>query len=230
MARRSIWDDEGRDLDIEVTDQADWNGQVDTDASAPDVPENRPATILDQLRTAEPKIQKVRDRSWESKHPSKSYRKVPNQIRDMVNEIAAAYEYNASQIAQAFLEYALMCYQRGDFELNLELDQNGLTLMPGGWSEEQKPIWAESTWGNKSPKKKKRRKKTGAPLYKQFVGYRLSPILIEQIDEVCEARRDSDGTLIHRTYHDGEVVARFLTFSIDAYYSGKLLLEEPENA
>jgi hypothetical protein len=229
MSRRSIWDDEGRDLDTEVTDQADWDGQVDTDESAPDVPAHRPATILDQLRTAEPKIQKVRDRSWESKHPSKTYRKVPHEIRDTVNEIAAVYEYNASQIAQAFLEYALMCYQRGDFKLNLELDQNGLTLMPGGWSEEQKPIWAESTWGNKSPKKKKRRKRTGIPLYKQFVGYRLSPILIEQIDEVCEARRDSDGILIHRTYHDGEIVARFLTFSIDAYYSGKLLLEEPEN-
>jgi len=230
MARRSIWDDEVRDLDIEVTDQADWDRQVNTDKSAPDIPANRSATILDQLRTAEPKIQKVRNRSWESKHPSKTYRKVPHEIRDAVNEIAAAYEYNASQIAQAFLEYALMSYQRGDFELNLELDKHGLTLMPGGWSNEQKPIWAESTWGNKSPKKKKRHKKSGTPLYKQRVHYRLSPDLIEMIDEICKASRDSSGTLIRRTYHDGEVVARFLTYAIEAYNNGKLILEEVENA
>lgn len=230
MTRRSIWDDEVNDLNTEVTDQVAWDQQGDTEESAPDVPANRPATILDQLRTAEPKIQKVRDRSWESKHPSKTYRKVPHEIRDTVNEIAAAYAYNASQIAQAFLEYALMCYQRGDFKLNLELDKNGLTLMPGGWSEKQKPIWAESTWGSKPIKKKKRSKKTGTPLYKQRVHYRLSIDLIEMIDEVCKASRDSSGALIRRTYHDGEVVARFLTFAIESYNNGKLILEEVKNA
>jgi len=230
MARRSIWDDEVRELDPLEEDQIDLNQQVDIDQSAPHASAIRPATILEQLRTAEPKIQNVRDRSWESKHPSKTYRKVPHEIRDTVNEIAAAYEHNASQIAQAFLEYALMCYQRGDFNLDLELDKNGLTLMPGGWSEEKKPIWAESTWSSKPQKKKKRRKKTGTPLYKQRVHYRLSPDLIEMIDEVCKASRDSSGTLIRRKYHDGEAVARFLTYAIEAYYNGKLILEEVENA
>lgn len=229
MTRRSIWDDDEKDLNTVGTDQADWDQQVDMEEAAPDISANRPVTILDQLRTAQPIIQKVRDRSWESQHPSKTYRKVPHEVRDTVNEIAAAYEYNASQIAQAFLEYALMCFQRGDFELNLELDKHGVTLMPGGWSEEQKPIWAESTSGSKSPKKKKRRKKTGTPLYKQRVHYRLSPDLIEMIDEVCNASRDSSGALIRRTYHDGEVVARFLTFAIEAYNNGKLILEEVEN-
>jgi len=230
MARRSIWDDEVIEMDPVVLDQADWDQQVNNAESAPNISTYRPATILDQLRTAEPKIQKVRDRSWESQHPSKTYRKVPHEIRDTINEIAATYEYNASQIAQAFLEYALMCYQRGDFKLNLELDKHGLTLMPGGWSEEHKPIWAESAWGTKPPKKKKRRKKTGTPLYKQRVHYRLSSDLIEMIDEVCSASRDSSGALIRRTYHDGEVVARFLTFAIEDYNKGKLILEEVKNA
>ena len=229
MTRRSIWDDEGRDPDTEVTDQADWGPQVDTDESSPDGPAHRPATILDQLRTAEPKIQKVRDRSWERNNPKKSYRKVPNEIRDTVKDIAVTYGYNASQIAQAFLEYALMCYRRGDFRLDLELDQRGLTLMPGGWSAEKKPIWAESTWGNKLSKKKRRLRKTGTPLWKQAVYYRLSPDLIAQIEEVCEAKRNPDGSLISRTYHDGEVVARFLTYAIEAYNSGILALQEAED-
>jgi len=152
-------------------------------------------------------------------------------LRDTFNEIAATYGYNASQIAQAFLEYALMCYRRGDFELELELDKNGLTLMRGGWSDEKKPIWAESTWSSNPPKKrKKRRRKNGTPLYKQQVTYRLSPDLVEQIDDVCEAQRSPDDDLIRRTYHDGEVVARFLTFSIEAYNTGKLALKEPEDA
>ena len=226
MARRSIWDDEENEAN-----NGGWGTQADVDQSAPDVQPERPATILDQLRTAEPKIQMVRDRSWEGKHPSKTYRKVPHEIRDTVNEIAEIYGFNASQIAQAFLEYALMCYRRDDFELELELDKRGLTLMPGGWSEEKKPIWAESTWGNKPPKKrKKRRRKKGNSLYKQFVGYRLSPDLIEQIDDVCEAKRGPDGDLVSRTYHDGEIIARFLTFSIEAYNTGKLALKEPEDA
>jgi len=229
MARRSIWDDEVRDLDTEITDQADWDRQVNTDESAPDVPANRPATILDQLRTAEPKIQVVRDRSWERENPKKSYRKVPFEIRDTVKNIAESYRYNASHVAQAFLEYALMCYHRGDFRLELELSQSGLTLMPEGWSTEKKPIWAENAWGKPSTQKKRRRRKSGTPLWKQAVYYRLSPDLIAQIDEVCEAQRNPDGTLISRTYHDGEVVTRFLTFSIEAYNTGKLALRDPED-
>ena len=230
MARRSIWDD-GDNNQEKSANNVGWRKQSDVDQSAPDVQPERPATILDQLRTAEPKIQTVRDRSWESKHPSKTYRKVPHEIRDTVNEIAKTYGYNSSQIAQAFLEYALMCYHRGDFELELELDKSGLTLMRGGWSDDKKPIWAESTWGNKPPKKrKKRRRKNGNSLYKQFVGYRLSPDLIEQIDVVCEAKRGPDGDLVSRTYHDGEIIARFLIFSIEAYNTGKLALQEPEHA
>ena len=229
MARRSIWDDGEKDQE-KAANNGGWGAQADVDQRAPEVQPERPVTILDQLRTAEPKIQTVRDRSWESKHPGRTYRKVPNQIRDTVNEIAVTYGFNASQIAQAFLEYALMCYRRDDFKLELELDKNDLTLMRGGWSAEKKPIWAESTWSSMPQKKKRRRRKNRTSLYKQRVNYRLSPDLIEQIDEVCEAHRTPDGNLISRTYHDGEVVARFLTFSIEAYNIGKLALKEPEDA
>jgi len=230
MARRSIWDDEDKNQE-KAANNGGWGTETDVDQIAPEVHPERPTTILDQLRTAEPKIQMVRDRSWERENPKKSYRKVPHEVRDTVNEIAETYGYNASQIAQAFLEYALMSYHREDFKLELELDQRGLTLMRGGWSDETKPIWAENTWGNKPPKKrKKRRRKNGTPLYKQRVHFRISPDLVEQIDEVCETQRAPDGDLISRTYHDGEVVARFLTFSIEAYNAGNLALKETENA
>jgi hypothetical protein len=230
MARRSIWDDEEQDQEI-TANNVGWGAQPDVGQVVPDeIQPERPASVLDQLRTAEPKIQKVRDRSWESNHPGRTYRKVPNQVRDAVNEIAATYGYNASQIAQAFLEYALVCYHRGEIKLELEIGQNGLALMPGGWSTEKKPIWAENTWGKQPTKKKRRRRTTEMSLYKQRVNYRLSPDLIAQIDEVCEARRGQDGYLISRTYHDGEVVARFLTFALEAYNTGKLALEDPEDA
>jgi hypothetical protein len=223
MARRSIWDDEEQDQEI-TADNVGWGTQVD------EIQPERPASVLDQLRTAEPKIQKVRDRSWERENPKKSYRKVPFEIRDAIKEIAETYGYNTSQIAQAFLEYALVCYHRGEIKLELELGQNGLTLMPRGWSAEKKPIWAENVWGKPIPKKKKRRTKNETKLYQQRVHYRLSPALINEIDAACEVRRDSDGSLISRTYHDGEVVARFLTFALEAYNAGKLALEDPENA
>ena len=228
MARRSIWDDEENDQELTATNIG-WGTQLDVDESAPDeIQPERPATILDQLRTAEPKIQTVRDRSWECANPNKRYRKVPNQIRDAIKDIAAIHSYNTSQIAQAFLEYAMMCYHRGDFDLELELDRRGLTLIPGGWSSDKKPIWAEHAWGKQSPPKKKRRQKIETPLWKQAVNYRMSPELIASIDAVCEVRRSVDGALISRKYHDGEVVARFLTFAIEAYNAGKFALQDTD--
>ena len=223
MARRSIWDNEFDEPQGQA--KIGWVTPADTET-----PVERPASILDQLRTADPKIKTVRDRSWEEAHPGRTYRKVPHQIRDAVNEIAASHGYNASQVAQAFLEYSLICIQRGDFALELELDRRGLTLMPGGWSEEKKPIWAENTWGKQPATKKKRRKKGELSLYKQQVTYRLSPDLVEQIDVVCEVQRAPDGTIHSRKYHDGEVVARFLTFAIEAYNTGKLALRDADDA
>ena len=231
MGRRSAFFDD----ELEPTENSqpsDSNGfGFGNDAPPPGIQPERPASILDQLRVAEPKKKQVRDRSWEGKNPNKRYRKVPGQIRETIISIAADYGYNASQIAQAFLEYALMCYRRADFALDLELDpKHGLTLLPGGWTQEQKPIWAENTWGKQPPKPpKKKHKRAGVDLWKQAVNYRLSPAIVSEIDAVCEVRRDADGKILSRKYHDGEVVARFLTFAIDAYNSGKLTLRDTEN-
>ena len=227
MARRSIWDTEIDETQTQP--QTGWLTPAEPDTPTPDAPLERPASILDQLRTANPKIKNVRNRSWEENNPGRTYRKVPNAIRDRLNQIAAAHGYNASQVAQAFLEYALMCYRRADFELELELDRRGLTLMPGGWTDEHKPIWAESVWGKPTTPKKKRRQKSGTPLYQQRVNYRLSPDLVENIDAVCEVQRSPDGAIASRKYHDGEVVARFLTFAIEAYSTGKLALRDAED-
>jgi len=213
--------------DMETTDASPSQAEATPLANTPPT---HPAPIVEQLRTAQPRKKRVRDRSWEKAHPKKGYRKVPNEIRDAVKVIADDQGYSTNQIAQAFLEYALMCYQRGDFTLELELDPRyGLTLMPGGWNAEKKPIWAENLWGEKPPRKR-RRSTAKAPLWKQAVYYRLPQTLIDAIERVCETRRNPDGSIASRKYHDGEVVARFLAHSIAAYHSGKLILQEPENA
>lgn len=221
MARRSIWDHEDK---TQQQTESGWDTAANRDVST--ILPSAPVSILDQLRVAEPKRKTVRNRSWERNNQNKPYRKVPIQIRDTVNEIAGAYGYSASQIAQAFLEYALMCYRRDDFELELELTQSGLTLIPGGWSAERKPIWAENAWPKQPTKKKPRRKKSGTPLYKQRAHYRLSPDLIVEIESICKIQRNADDLLISRKYHDGEVVTRFLTFSIEAYNAGNLTLQD----
>ena len=227
MGRRSAFFDD----ELEPTENSqpsDSNGfGFGNDAPPPGIQPERPPSILDQLRVAEPKKKRVRDRNWEEANPGRVYRKVPNQIRDAINDLANAHGYSASQIAQAFLEYALMCYRRADFALELELDRRGLTLMPGGWSDEKKPIWAENAWGGQTPKKKRRKKQVD--LWQQRVNYRLTPGIVMEIDAVCEVRRDVDGKILSRKYHDGEVVARFLTFAIEAYNSGKLALRDTDN-
>ncbi len=231
MARRNIWDDEDQLPTLPTASTPPFGDtQIANRDTHPDGQPEKPVAIVDGLRMAKPK-QRVRDRSWEKAHPKKTYRKVPHEIRDTVKAIAETWGYNTSQIAQAFLEYALMSYRRGDFTLDLELSANGLTLMPDSWSDGKKPIWAENLSGAKPPPKKKRNKKTeGIPLWMQRVSYVLPADLVTKIDRICETRTNPDGSIISRTYHDGEVVARFLAYSIEAYNSGKLTLQDSENA
>lgn len=183
----------------------------------------RPGTMLDRISIATPRPEPTRSRSWEKQHPSMTYRKVPTEIRDAVTQVADDTGYTASQIAQVFLEYALYGFRRGDFQLEVGLGPRGTTLFRGG-GEARKPAWVENTsWGRTPPKKKPRKKKT-ASLREQRITYRLSPALVSEIEQVCQ-RQVYDEARPEYMYQIGEVMARFLAFSLTAYQDGTLILQ-----
>ncbi len=228
--RRSVWLSESPPEHSPTPPSGDRWGtpppELPFEGTAPVSPPGRPPSMLDKIRVAEPRPEPKRTRTWEKQHPSKTYRKVPTEIRTAVTRVADETDFTASQIAQVFLEYALYCYARGDFQLEVGLGKRGTTLFPGGWGQDKKPVWAEKTWG-KIPPEKKRRRKSEPSLRGQMATYRLSVELVAELERICVPYQVGNRT--EYTYHVGEVLARFLAFSIDAYTHGALFLQGVEN-
>ena len=70
--RRSIWSDAFEQAPETGTNIA---GDAPTLPALDPVHPPKPDTILAQLRTAEPKKQQERNRTWEREHPNKTYRR-----------------------------------------------------------------------------------------------------------------------------------------------------------
>lgn len=232
--RRSVWetDDNSASPPACPTPPAEdrWGA-----AQPPTVPEPppsaapfRPGTMLDRIPIAVPRPEPTRNRAWEKQHPTRSYRKIPAEVREAVNQVAEDTGYTTSQIAQVFLEFALYCFQRGDFQLEVGLGPRGTTLFPGGGWEARKPAWAENTSWERTPPKKKARKRKRARAWEVVVTYRLSIELSTEIDRVCVPLKRNGRP--EYTYQPGEVVTRFLVFSLEAYAQGTLLLEDGRDA
>ncbi len=160
--------------------------EVPTDATVIPASAVPAHTQLDQIRSAQPRRKEAkRNRNWERAHPGATYRKVPQEVRLAVLNVSEETGYTASQIAQAFLEYALAGFHRGDFALEPELGPRGTSLFQGGgWEADTRPIWAEGI--GQPPDRKSRGKKRADPkLTKSYVSYRLSPAVAEGIEGLC---------------------------------------------
>ncbi len=181
-------------------------------------------TQHDQIRNAEPRPEPKRNRAWEQAHRGVTFRKVPTEVRAAVLQVAGETGYTASQIAQAFLEYALESYNRHEFALETELGPRGVTLYPGGqWGAESRPIWAVNPDGQVQSARRRKKEKS---IYKQQVSYRLPPGLVAALMAICRVpSEDHPGAQLKR-HQPGEVVTRFLSFSLDAYAAGRMILTE----
>ncbi|MBN1668514.1 MAG: hypothetical protein JW862_15575 [Anaerolineales bacterium] len=160
---------------------------------------------LSLLRAPEPARQKPRQRDWEKQHCGYTVRNVPVDLRKEIKAIAQQNACSADAVAQAFLEYALACYDQGGLKLTAVLRQGVRTIT---WEERKSnPIPPPA-----------RKKAEPQSIWKNQVTYRLPIELIEHLKSV------SNNLAVGR----GIVLMRLLQHSLEAYQSGLLVLVTSE--
>jgi len=177
---------------------------------------NAAFTTLDLIPA--PQERKKRDRSWEQKHVSSvaTYRGIPGEIHEAVVGLAEELQVITGEIVRAFLEYGIMCFQRGDFELRPNFNGTRLTLF-GDSSWQEVTGWSEAQWSqSRRVIPKRRRKDASQPrAWKSVVSYRGVPENVQE--NVRELSRWKDIPV-------GEVVTALLGHSMNAYAEGRLVL------
>lgn len=218
--RKSIWDppdpeptNPGRDEPAAVG----WGAEKPL--AAPPPPPAVP--VVEQLRLVE---KKTRERKWEQQPANRPmlFRRVPPPLRAAIKEIAGSLEVRVDDVARAFLEFGLQCYEKGEIQVRPVLSEGRLTLFPkpgAAWEKNALPGWYEKLWGQQPPAKKPRKAHKANPgqekPWKWQVSYRGIP------PELQAALRG-----IHQTKSVplGEVATLFLGHALDAYLTGRLVL------
>lgn len=188
------------------------------DAPAPADVHNPPHSVLDLIPVAEEK-RKSRSRGWEASRRSEqvSYRGVPPKTHQAMKEIAESLEVRVDDVARAFLEFSLACYQRGEIEIEPVLDAGRRTLFPtpGGWN--QHAGWSEKRW-NLEPVHRPARKKADkehSQAWRRLVTYRGIPQPIQNWVRSLQQQKQAP---------TGEIVTRLLHHALAAYQNGRLVL------
>jgi len=159
---------------------------------------------------------KTRRREWEKHHRPKHYRGVPAEVRDQIKKVARELCVPADEVARAFIEYSLLCLQRGSLILSGIPSQRRvrMTLYPFSGAG-----WAENGWTPQSPRKNVRKQST-QQLWREEAYYRLPDDLHEQVKRVAG-----------NAYPVGEVVGIFLKHGLESYNAGILaLIPQPKMA
>jgi hypothetical protein len=182
-----------------------------------------PLSIVQRLRVAE---RKKRDRGWEGRPENRptTFRGVPPALHAEVKAIAHDLNVRVDDVARAFLEFSLQCHRKGELVITPCLSRERLTLYPegAGWSGKQRPGWYERVWEEyarpSQPEKNRRNPEPASTKSWRWpkVSYRRLPT-----DLTAEIQR-----LHHeRNVPTGEIVTLFLSFALDAYRSGHLILD-----
>ena len=153
---------------------------------------------------------KERKREWEKHHKPKHYRGVPAEVRNQVKEVAEELGVPVDEVARAFIEYSLMCIQRGSLALSGMPSQRRvrMTLYPFTGAG-----WAENGWTPQPPRRTKKQSGQQPALWREAAYYRLPDELHEQVKRVAGD-----------VYPVGELVAVLLKHGLENYNAGVLVL------
>lgn len=209
--RRSIWDDQ----------------KAETNNPDPTLPAAAPTQaapvgavpVVEQLRMAQ---RKERNRAWERSNRAMLLRGVPPMLHGSMVQIANSLQVRTCDVARAFLEYGLMCYQRGEVQFQPVFCDQRRTLFPqskDGWGRNQLPGWYEKIWDPQPPAQTRTGRKGSAEkessAWRRQTSYRGIP------SEVQTALRDLHETL---SVPLGEVATMLLGHALNAYQEGRLVL------
>jgi len=153
---------------------------------------------------------KERKREWEKHHKPKHYRGVPAEVRIRVKEVAEELGVPVDEVARAFIEYSLMCAQRGSLTLSGMPSQRRvrMTLYPFTGAG-----WAENGWTPQPPRRTKKQSGQQPALWREAAYYRLPDELHEQVKSLAKD-----------IYPVGELVAVLLKHGLENYNAGVLVL------
>lgn len=161
----------------------------------------------DKLANMDEREAKARKRTWEKAHPQKHYRGVVPELREAVRTLAEGLEVSADEVARAFLEYGILCIERGTLRLEPRPRAQRMTLYPFGGAG-----WAENGWTPQPPKPRQRKQKE-ITRWQAIVHYRIPDELHQQIKALA-----SDYLPV------GEVVSVLLKHGLESYKQGILVL------
>ena len=173
----------------------------------------QPSSLYDSLRVAAPR---KRNRQWEKGQQSRKvvYRGIDPKLALKVKTIADDLQVPTGEVACAVLEYALRCYERGDFDLypRPNPERMRMTLFPKD----------KSAHSVSRPQRTSRQKRTEA-LWRVITTWRgFSPELKQEL----AALASEDG--LHVPI--GELITALLRFGLRAYETGLLKLEPKPKA
>lgn len=225
QGRKSIWDTPVPETASAEPAAPGWGG--DKPQAVPQPPAAVP--IVEQLRLTE---KKQRDRSWEKKEDNRptSYRGVPPKLQAEVRQVAADLQVTVDDVARAFLEFGVLCYRKKEIKIAPTLSRQRLTLFPDpdNWAGAKRPGWYERVWDQPAPKAGNGKKgshkgntETVKPWKWPKASYRRLPAeLVETIHQLHEKH----------SVPVGEIVTLFLGHALDAYQTGRLILEPQPRA
>jgi hypothetical protein len=160
-----------------------------------------------------------RSRQWEKANKAHAFRRVPPNVVQAVRQAATNEGLTVDACTQALLEYALMCYERGDFRIEGVLSEQRRTVMPEhGWGGQPRAHWMEKTWGLTPPRPKpvKARPEKASQPWRKVVAYRLSDDVMEKVSRLRQ----------EKAAPAGEVLARLLMHALNAYENGRMVFVE----
>jgi hypothetical protein len=219
-ARKSIWDTPPANSSStgKAAPNSDELPLKGTEPAPPDAP---PKPVIEQLRVVE---EKQRDRSWERQAENRPmlFRRIPPGLRDAIKEIAYTLQVRVDDVARAFLEFGLLCYQKGEIQIQPILIEGRLTLFPrldDSRKDKSIPGWYENFREQRLPAKpthKARQAKANQEKpWKWQVSYRGIPASVQSM--LREIHQKKAVPL-------GEIATLFLGHSLNAYRAGRLVL------
>ena len=184
---------------------------------------------LDLIPTAQRR--KKRNRDWEQVHRAETvtYRGVPRECHEWIEEIADGFAVPRDEVVRAFLEFGVKQYRGGQLALIAYPKAQRMTLFPEGerktllsstqnkeinaWLNDAFPVAMKNERGAK--RKKGKKDSAGGVRWEIRVTYRIPVLLKEEIRSIAN----------EHTLPVGEVVWFFIEQALQAFRNGSLSLQ-----
>lgn len=195
------------------------------------IPDEQARDLLSEIPNARVTVVSAarRNRSYERRHRTFTYRLTDKEISDMVGAVAESLFVSVSDVARAFVEVAIDAARQGKIPFEeVPIIKRHLTLYPTG--TETWELREEAGWPKELPVRRKKRKLSEVEkrqrqkqLNEYRVSYRWPATVDEQLTRLVE---NLFGVPTTRSEgRKGWLLTILLRYSLNAYQTGRLTLD-----